>query len=605
MKPNIDFLIENINLKENAQFYRKNPAGFYSRNRILNIFNEVAINKSGHLLMDVKQYEYEGIAAQFSICVFKTIQIPSFILGHVNENWLEHKLSYLLLFDFKNYVVMFSKGVSNSRYLDEGLTEISYKILTTIYIEDETVVEKVALNNTNIQSDAVRKRTVEANNLGRSMSTYGLGKYIAYYIRLNNASAKTSVVPNASRINNNSEKTDIYNLLLWSQRVIGKIEAYVERETFIDVFAEPIEYTSVAHILNPISILVLTSNLQEDYDNGKIRSVEYRYNGITKNISFAKLVKHINQVYDVSPIEEDDGKIHYVLDRTKIKEAELVLNSKSIILKLIRGARIYVQFDDAVPKSLISYLNQDNDYIINFENLELVYNQKQLFKDRGLLNNVDGFLSVFVEDPILMTVTDEKGEGRYVAGCRVFPNNSEFHYIDNHILPDSNYSFLDDMGDEWADFIMLRDSKISFIHAKHDDSIMSASAFQIVVAQALKNIGNFKPANERLDNKQRSLVNPYRIDGIITAINKLRTGANLNDAIERYKNLLVHPNLQREIIIVIDFISKAQLTLHMQQLRDNEAFPQRNQVIQILWMISGLVNCCMENGISIHIRCKP
>ncbi len=606
MKQSIDFLIANINLKENAQFFKKDRNRFYTANRINEIFSETAINKIGQYLLNVNRYWYEPIQAEVSMCVFKMIQTPAFISQFV-AGWEEHKIGYLLLIDFGDYVIVFKKNAENSDKLYQGLTEISYKVLSTIFVADDTVFEKVSLNNTSVLSDAITRRVLEANNLNRSMSTYGLGKYIANSVRINNASEKTSVVFNTSRITNFGDKKDIYNLVLWSQTVVEKIRGFIERDTFVNVFAEPIEYTDVRGTLTPISILIQSSNLQDDFEEGKIVRVEYRYNGRTIPITINRIVKTINQVFTVSQVDED-GDISYILDNAEIKEikdVELVLNSKSITLRSTRASRIYLWFNDNTTKSLLQYLNLDNEYIINFEELDLVYYQRRLFKDRGLLNNMEGFLNVFAGIRHLNAVISEKGEGYFTPGCIVFPSNSIFEYVDTQMLPGSDYSFLDDLGDEWADFIMLRDSKITFIHAKHKNARMSATAFQDVVAQALKNIGNFKPTTDRLDNKERSLGAPYQIDGVATGINKLRTGGILSDGIAAYKNLLMHPNLQREIILVVDFISKVELQANLERLKNGEAFAQRNQVIQILWIISGLINCCMENGITIYIHCKP
>jgi hypothetical protein len=58
-------------------------------------------------------------------------------------------------------------------------------------------------------------------------------------------------------------------------------------------------------------------------------------------------------------------------------------------------------------------------------------------------------------------------------------------------------------------------------------------------------------------------------------------------------------------VLVVNFISRSQLKDRLEKLRDGEAFAERKQVIQILWIISSLINSCVENGIGIHIYCKP
>lgn len=78
-----------------------------------------------------------------------------------------------------------------------------------------------------------------------------------------------------------------------------------------------------------------------------------------------------------------------------------------------------------------------------------------------------------------------------------------FHVVENEIYQDADYLVCDDLGNEWADHIAIKDDTISFIHSKCKDKAgLSASAFQEIVGQATKNIGNLDPSDKELDNKK-------------------------------------------------------------------------------------------------------
>lgn len=235
--------------------------------------------------------------------------------------------------------------------------------------------------------------------------------------------------------------------------------------------------------------------------------------------------------------------------------------------------------------------------------MSLVYTNRKLFKDSKLISYIDSFIDAFNGRTELNTATSEKGT--FSNASTAFTANSIFNFTENRILYDADYSFLDDLGNEWADFIKVKGNTLSFIHVKHGDSQFSASSFHDVVGQALKNIGNMTPSNEQLDLKAVRWAGNFNIDGFNTAITRMRSGDTIANATDTYKKLLLNPNLKREIVLVVNFISRNQLRDRLHRLRAGTPFAEKNQVIQILWLLSSLINSCQENGIGVHIICKP
>jgi len=131
------------------------------------------------------------------------------------------------------------------------------------------------------------------------------------------------------------------------------------------------------------------------------------------------------------------------------------------------------------------------------------------------------------------------------------------------------------------------------------------SARSGIVGQAQKNLGNLSPADNQWKMKKNLWDRDYVLNKTTTQIHRIRKGSNSNEAIAYFKNLKSQPNLTKKVYLVINFISKLELTDRLQKLKNNETFKERNEVIQILWFISSLISSCNEVSAETYIICKP
>lgn len=599
-------ILDHIILNENAYFLRKETNSFYPASHINELFVAASAGKAGNYLLSIKKQieTIEGEQIEYSICVFKFITIPSFIDEPIPK-WEEQKIAYLLVVDFKDHVFISKKNISGvDHLLLRNLSPIDYATLISLFVNSSTNFEKFAMDNTSVSYDAIKGKTVEANDLKKSFSAFGAGKYVLSSVRLNNDDEKTSIAFNTSRISNFGEKKYMTQLFEWAWETVDKIRNHIHTNSFLNIFAEPIEYEKNRDNLRPISFLFNLTRFNSDIEKNEIISCDLVLeDDRRRTIPLIKVLAFLKDVFSIEE-EKQDGESVFILKNTFITDTIINLNRKSITISSKKAKSLVITFDDGTSTNLLHYFNLYNDFIINFEDLSLVYTNRKLFKDNKLIGFIDNFIDVFKGKNELTSMTSEKGN--FTAASAGFTNDSIFNYIENHVTHNSDYSFLDDLGDEWADFIKLKGNSISLIHGKHGDSQMSASSFHDIVGQALKNIGNLNATNIQLETtKTAKWGATYNIANTATAIQRLRHGDNIANAILTYKKLLVTPNLKKEIILVIDFISRAQLKDRLQKLQNDIAFPEKNQVIQILWIISSLVNSCSENGIDIHIHCKP
>jgi hypothetical protein len=599
-------ILDHVILNENAYFFKKETEDkFFSHSHILEIFTESSKDKLGKYLLNErkKSKKVRGQELQFSICIFKLESLPTFIDEEISPRWREQKLSYLLIVDFKDYVFISRKNISGiDKLLYDGLLVIDYSILNTIFVNAATSLEKFSLNNTSIAQDSIRGKTVEALDLKKSFSPYGAGRYVLSSLRVNNDDEKTSIAFNTSRITKFGEKKYLDDLFEWALEVIEKIRTHIHANSFLDVFAKAIDYEVNKDDLVPISILFNLRKLHEDLESGKAQVCEYRIGVQKRIIPWKNILSSLKNVLDIETVYAGITPLYFLKNKFA-NDIKLNLNKKSITVYSEKASNMFIVFDNGKEINFLKYFNYHNDFIINFEDLSLVYTNRKLFQDSKLINYIDSFIEAFDGQTKMNSVSSEKGS--FTNTSVNFSTDSIFNFVENDIINTTDFSFLDDLGNEWADYISLKENTLNFIHAKHGDSLFSASSFHDIVGQALKNIANMIPSNEQLDDKAIHWSKKFKIMNTDTQIERLRTGSNITDAINSYKKLLLNPNLKREITLVLNFISKSDLYDRLNKLKSNTPFTEKNQVIQILWLLSSLINSCQENGIGVHIICKP
>ncbi|MCQ4142636.1 hypothetical protein [Chryseobacterium sp. EO14] len=96
-----------------------------------------------------------------------------------------------------------------------------------------------------------------------------------------------------------------------------------------------------------------------------------------------------------------------------------------------------------------------------------------------------------------------------------------------------------------ADHIGLNEESIAFYHSKHKNSNFSASDFQDIVGQALKNLGNLSPSDDQWDTKENLWNNLYKNDSVESQINRIRTGQSSHETMSYLKKIKGYANIKK------------------------------------------------------------
>ncbi len=597
-------LINNLILNENAYFFTKIRPGLLSKALIERTFREASLEKAGRYLLNVvkQTIQVDAVNIEYSVCVFKYSKKPSFIKEEVLE-WNETKLAYLVIVDFDSYVAISKRNISGTKELNDKIFPIDYKTMSSLFIEESTAFEKLSMNNMNVSDNAVRQKSMEAIDLKESVSTFGLQNYMLNNLRLNNDDDKVSLSLNSSRINRFGKKNNLSFFITWSKVIVDKIINFNETDTFISSFAQPLNFEDERQTLKPIAILFLLSKLNADYEAGKIESTKIIFEDVERDIDLVSILDKFSRLIEIKELPSNRGNLYFKVDTKVVKDLSVSINQKSISLRSSKLSNLIVKFSNDTEISIIEYFNRYSCFIINFDRVELVYSHRKLFKDSRLLGNTEAFLKVFKPYHELGSVTSEKGTIQ--NSSTHFSTDSIFGFVENKFLSDSQFFICDDLGKEWADHIGLYDDNISFFHSKYKESAFSASAFQDIVGQAQKNLGNLSPVDNQFLSKSTLWGRNYVLDGVESNITRIRKGSSSEQAIEYFKELKTYPNLSKRVYLVINFISKNDLTDRLDKLKRNESFRERNEVIQILWFVSSLISTCYEVGAESYIICKP
>lgn len=593
MKNTKQEMLDNLRLNENLYLYHKDRGFRLTKRGLTSLYKEILADKlNSKSLLDIKNVSenVDDKVFNYSILVFKYDNKPSFI-DEVLDEWYETKLAYLLLIEYDEYMAISRRNISKLQELKKHISPIDSDILSSLFLAEDSKFEKFSLQNMNLSDSALRNKTLEAPDLSESFASNSSSSFILDSFRISNDDEeKVSISLNTAKINRLGIKQKVNDLSKSIVYLIDKLKITEKRISILTSFAEAISFEDYKEDLFPIAILLNFSRLYDDIEQGKISSVLDEDNEIDIN----HILMHFKPVLAI----EDFNIQNDFTDDFTVK-----INIKSITLSSQRLKKIILNYNDGNQKNLIDYLNTYSSYIINFDNLELVYSGRKLFRDNKLLGNIDSLIQTFVAYPELATVTSEKGN--FTSASTSFEARSIFGFVEKQFLNEFDYFICDDLGNEWADHIGLNNNSVSFYISKYDDTIFSATSFHDVIGQALKNLGHIFPLEHIVDDKENIWGNKYNTNRINTNISRLRRGDSVANAIDFYKRIIKLPNIKKSIFLIINFISKSKLEESLNMLRNGEDFRERNQAIQILWFISTLISGCREVNTNIYICCKP
>lgn len=596
--------INELTFGENATFLHIKEGMTISNGDIDNLLLEASVGKIRNYPIDAKRQSMPACpGVRYSIRLFKSLNTPSFFI-RPKRGWDEQKVGFILFIEYGEYVAIIKRNASTIKSIMDKLEPLSYDRLLSLYVNSDTEFEKLSMYNMDGSVNAVRSKTYEANDLRENFSTVGASRFVLRTFRANNNGSKVAMALSSSRVNEFKNKLTIVEVCNWAKHTIDDFIAVVPVDTFLSVFATSISYKDVRNTLTPESILFFPNTLINGIQNATL-SFEKKRKGISVALSDQVIVRYLNSLtrtMDVTSAIDPDGTVRYWVYRDGINtNVEVQLLTNSIKVNSAVWKRIIVT-DNATHNSttLNSFINGCSEYNIYFANSPRIYTNNKLFEDTHLLGNIDYFLKVF--QPVVRLVFTDSEKGDKANTVDRFCPKSVFGVVEHYAINEHKYLVCDDFGTEWADHIGISDDKVSFYVSKHKESRCSASDFQDVVGQALKNLGNLAPVDAQLQQK----VTKWNGTWCGTPLPRFRSKiGNSRDAVKLWKQAVNHPYFKREMNLVVDFLSVQDMTTYLTNLKNGVSFREKNEAYQLLWLLSSLIANCKQLDVDVHIYCKP
>lgn len=606
MNANDKIYFEGIVINEGAYFYSyHNNIGEADKKKFIkDCFKSIKEKTEDFVkIADIQRenINYEGHKnALCSLLLFSSKAVPSFM--HKLDDGYKKKecfVGYALIIEIDSYVVILSRHANGMNVLKNNLKSIDGSKLTGALLDADSLFTQLRLGSMSLNNNALRNRSFEGNDLNQSMPLFGLGQSVVKTARIRQPNEDTTTITlSTSRVAKfGSEKKNISELCIWADMVISGIKNPMDlKRTMLNNFSRPVKWQNEYMHIKPIYLLVdvheLMYKIEEQhvelvYVNGKDNVEE------TGNLLNKILEKHSKclELKEITPHALYSCN-HLENLLIKVTKHGIRLDSKG------RLNNLFMRYQNGDKIRLTTFINLNKCFYIGFEEVSYIYYGAQLHEDSNMIENLDAILSVFEPIKAMEGVLTEKGVIR--EGITHFDDDSVFGVVEDYYTnKDASFLICDDMGNECADHIAICGNTLSFIHSKaYGKTSLSASQFQVVIGQAIKNIGNLR--NMNITNKVNSWRNKkYRN----TEISVCKVG-DINQFESNYNQIIKSPNGIKEVCLAIDFISKTELKDAFDKIKNKESFKQKNSVSQMIWILSAFISACKDADTHCKIICK-
>lgn len=569
---------------------------------------------------------YEKIESNFTCYskIFKIQAEPSFI---VNSQLLETKYGYCTVVKYKNYILINSKFCSLNKEIIKNIgTELPFEEFTKYFTKDTAEFEKIILSNSSIMS-GIRSRIIEGQKLQENFRPIYSSKHVLKAFRVLQDGVVFSQSPSTSKLNYRNGKLKVEEYINWCKTIIDSINTN-DSSKYFDNFAKPVDISKMKELVP--TIIFIDLNFLKDYEDLRFitrqEQVEIEtcsifkyYNGLfnLQNLSNDKYIIDYNYPYVLSSrinlkLNKNNSsslqKIKYTTNNriedafktSKNKQLKINKNKKTITYH-IEDIDVFYKYKDDNKEITLKELIENNSTIL-FDNSQFFYYKKTLFQDSQLQDS--GFLRYFHSENNMINAKSEKGT--FNQDSVNFSDDSIFDILEKRLRRLKYTDIIcDDLGNERADYIALDENRLGFFHAKYkqvdsDRGKKSASVLHDVVGQALKNL-------VFLDNIENIILdrvyqNKWSNKYPTTQIERIRESANSsNSIVERIKETNRQINVQKYMVLVVNFISKSEISDYIQ----NPSTNTNTQIQQIIWLLSSFISTCQEMNIIPQIICKP
>lgn len=610
-----DFIKKNLSICEGAYiFNKKKPLTKKVIKELISDITPKEIKFNRYDIVDGDSYQIHGtnISCKRTFVVFLYEAFPSFISSlDCPDELKEKKCSYLFILEFANYVLFFKKNVYSLKAILDYIDIIPTEKLANALISAGTEFKTLSMTSMGMSDISVRNRTVEGNQLASALPMFGQNRNIITTVKFASDKQNYGISLNTSHLAKYGTKKSIDELCEWASCLITKIDEHVQKNTFLNNFALPVRWSEFGDKLIPSSILFNIHLIKKYIESHKLNlfiKIGGSYVRIPERI-YAKIWQY-GECAEVELIEHDSEEKTkvYKVNNNFDKSLQIELGPKKIMISTnARSNRVYFETLGGF-KSLRQIINNNGFYQISFDQSEYVYMNGSLYKDANIGDSKDAVLKVLQPEEKMNDVKNEKFKDNIINKDDTdFGEYSIFHCVETYFFNDSDYIICDDLGNEWADHICIKGDTITFVHSKWKKNAgLSASNFQDIVGQAIKNIANLQQNGNQIINKQRSFLTRYsnsKIDKIRTPLKDMNREQYVENFIKKFQSIIKSPNGIKEVCLAVNFLSKDEFEKSLDCISSGGKSPQKKYAIQLFWLLSSFISDCKAADLHCKIIC--
>ena len=548
---------------------------------------------------------------QYSMRVFKCKPIPPQFIANNGRGWEEQKIGYFLFIEYLEYIVILRRNATIPKFISEKLLNIDYDDQIAIKANANTSFKKLSMQNLDGSDKAMRYKSFEALNLTDNISPLGMNRYFVRTVKGSNGDDDNfSLTLYASRINEFESNLTIEDVCEWAKRKIDEIRTVHGQApiTLLSSFACPQKYGTIYKTLVPSSILLfygMLSSMNEETNTEFWRTDGHGHRTTQIDIAvFERYIKTFSKAFTQINSIRIDGQDYYYFGNNNAVEIRILSSGIKLECKTWENILITNSAEGKFDGTLQDFFNNYQQFNICFTRPDIVYSNRMLYSDKRLLQNIPQLLKVLQSKNWLRGLLYEKhdrGRGS-LRGLNNWHQNSIFYQVELHEKGNFTYFICDDCNDEWADHIGVSEDRVTFYCSKHKNSIDSASDFQYVVGQAMKNLANLAPTKQQLEHKAISWSGPYQNSNML----RLRFGnGTVQNAVDIWYNNENSPKFERTMCLVVDFLSYTRFEKQLNTMAATYPNNIDSELYQRLWLLSSFVSACLDMGVKPIIYCKP
>ncbi|WHX24912.1 DEAD/DEAH box helicase family protein [Virgibacillus halodenitrificans] len=417
-----------------------------------------------------------------------------------NESFIEVKLGLFYCWSYNNYLFFYDTNNYVPAVILDSCEPISNRKLQTLFNENSEFTE-VTLRNGFISHNNINRQVINSKDITgiapNVTDKYNFCTTVTGNIQEEGNNRKRYIGFSNSRVSDNSGYVLFIEYLDWIEKIAKKVT--IEDKEQIPFFKRYSPAVGIPESTVPILITFNLSNIK----------------GFIVGKSGEKvIVEELN--YKV-----ENNKFELVVDGEKINVNVKFENNKYLITYEDKSIRYYFNEDFRTDEynikkyeSLLSYLNRSQDFHIVTNDAKHIYYKKVFYKCE--IESDDQRLdTIFKEYELVGDKKIQSEKGDLSVERTEWSEDSLFYLVSSlgqdleegnelkETFNEMDYLICTDLGTEVADFIGLdtKNKRVYFIHCKAKDATRSASVFQDICSQIIKNLDYAHPLSNRIPDK--------------------------------------------------------------------------------------------------------